>query len=245
MLGAGWGMSFRKGRDENVDALAAYVQATAVAPHSPDAWLLRGDALGPIGAFSSRPRQPFGRPANLTREMRCVGAGLATVLADHLGRLDEAEAAYGRALECEPTSSMFMANLAYLLLGQSGRQQEGDAVCAGALEALPEPGAGLLKAYRALVHDNFGEAVLELGRVLQEGHKELFGDFEDDLMRFLRMAKERGVGPKLLLWFDESGMGDRYWPLRTAFDAHVNGSERLRDVNPEVRGAAQRIFGWA
>ena len=70
----------------------------------------------------------------------------------------------------------------------------------------------------------------------------LFSDYFDDLLRVLKLAEQRGHGGKLLAWFDESGVGERYWPLRAAFDAYLHGEAKLRDVNPEVRAAASRIY---
>jgi len=43
---------------------------------------------------------------------------------------------------------------------------------------------------------------------------------------------------------DEQGYADHYWPLRVAFDAYLHGEAKLMDVNPEVRGAAKRIYDW-
>jgi hypothetical protein len=59
---------------------------------------------------------------------------------------------------------------------------------------------------------------------------------------FLREAARQQWGDLLLRLLDETGASDRHWPLRAAFDALLNGKERLMDVNPEVRSAAQRIF---
>ncbi len=60
----------------------------------------------------------------------------------------------------------------------------------------------------------------------------------------LRLAAARGYGDKLLAWLDEQGYADHYWPLRVAFDAYLHGEAKLMDVNPEVRGAAKRIYDW-
>lgn len=55
-------------------------------------------------------------------------------------------------------------------------------------------------------------------------------------------GKPISLGEKLLSWFDESGVGERYWPLRAGFEAYLYGEAKLRDVNPEVRAAANRIY---
>ncbi|MBM4371071.1 MAG: ATP-binding protein [Deltaproteobacteria bacterium] len=132
----------------------------------------------------------------------------------------------------------------HLLLGESEMDGAADALYRQAVSRLPETGAVLLEAFHALAHDNIGTATRKLGEVLDRGGSDLFSNFYEDLLRLLRLAKSRGHGDRLLTWFEESGLGERYWPLQAAFDAYVHGEERLRDVNPEVRGAAQRIFDW-
>ena len=134
------------------------------------------------------------------------------------------------------------ANLAYLLLDQETRKEEADTYYQLAIAGLPAEGAGLLRAYRALVEDNFGAATAELATVLEKKAQGLFSSFFGDMLRVLRLATLRGYGEKLLNWFEESGLKDRFWPLCAAFDAYLHGDGRLQDVNPEVRGAARHIL---
>lgn len=169
---------------------------------------------------------------------------LGNLLADNLGRAEDAEQAYRRSLEIEPSATIPLANLAYLLLPRGDCTEEAKDCYQRAIAALPASGAGVLKAYSALVRDDFGIATQELGAVLEKGDTTLFSSFYDDLMRLLRLARERGYGDRLLAWLDETGLSDRYWPLRAAFDAYLHGEARLQDVNPEVRGAARRMYNW-
>ena len=92
--------------------------------------------------------------------------------------------------------------------------------------------------------DNFGEASLILETLFKKDKQTEFNPASRDLLRLLRLAAARGYGDKLLAWLDEQGYADRYWPLRAAFDAYLHGEGRLMDVNPEVRGAAKRIYDW-
>ncbi len=168
--------------------------------------------------------------------------GLGELLAEQLGRPEEAEQAYRRAEELDPAYICPIRNLAYLLLGQENRREEAEDHYKRTVEALPAHGADLLEAYRALAHDNFGDATDAFEAVLEQGHAELFSVFYDDLLRVLWLAADRGYGDKLISWLDESGLKDRYWPLWAAFNAYLFGEDRLQDVNPEVRSAAQRIL---
>lgn len=95
-----------------------------------------------------------------------------------------------------------------------------------------------------MARDNFGEAMENLSRVLEENPPELFTVYLDDLLRLLRLAKTREYGERLMAFLRESGLAERHWPLSAAFDAYLYGEQKLRDVNPEVRGAARRFFDW-
>jgi Flp pilus assembly protein TadD len=168
--------------------------------------------------------------------------GLGNLLQDHLGRTEEGLQAYRRSLELNPDDESALANLAYLL--HSTGSEEAEDCFAKALALLPPHGGALLKAYAALSSDNFGEATAALQASMGGGHPELLSYYFDDILRVLRLASKQGYGEKLLLWLDESGLGDRFWPLRAAFDAYLHGEARLGDVNPEVGHAARRIHQW-
>lgn len=169
---------------------------------------------------------------------------LGNLLQDHQNRPEDAEASYRRSIELGDDGLLPRANLAYLLLAQPEKVKEAEMAYAEALPLLPEHGRQMLTAFRAIAKDNFGEAKDSLAKVLEENHPELFTVYNDDLLRLLRLAKKRGHGERLIAFLQESGLSERYWPLYAAFDAFLHGEERLRDVNPEVRGAAQRIFNW-
>ncbi|MEA3291800.1 MAG: ATP-binding protein, partial [Pseudomonadota bacterium] len=163
---------------------------------------------------------------------------------DHLGRDEEAEVAYRKALSIDSEHWSAEANLNYLLLATAPHQEEGDARYRLLLPRLPTHAADPLRAFYAFTRDNFGEATKAFSAVLDSNQPTLLISFHDDMLRVLRLAAERGYGEKLLAWLDETGLSDRYLPLRAAFDAYLHGERRLQDVNPEVRGAAKRIFDW-
>lgn len=169
---------------------------------------------------------------------------LGSLLQYSLERPQDAEMAYRKAIELKSTFASPKANIAYLLLSQPTRTDEAETAYSEAISLLPKHGGQLLSAFRALTKDNFGEATASLGKVLEENHPELFTVYQDDLLRNLRQAKARGYGERLLAFLQESGLGERHWPLYAAFDAYMHGEAKLRDVNPEVRGAAKRIFDW-
>ncbi len=109
---------------------------------------------------------------------------------------------------------------------------------------LPACATSVLAASRAISAGDTERATEELEAAFAQDDPRLFSDFFDDLLRVLRLADQRGFGEELLRRLDEAGLAERHWPLREAFNAYLHGEEVLRDVNPEVRGAATRILRW-
>ncbi|MEI7868605.1 MAG: tetratricopeptide repeat protein [Candidatus Methylumidiphilus sp.] len=167
---------------------------------------------------------------------------LGNLFADFFGKQDEAKQAYQQCLSLDPENFSASANLAYLLFDQPKRIEEAEVYYQQATEKLPAHGGGLLRAYRAFTLDNIGDGINAFAEAINSNADELFINHFDDMLRVLKLAEQRGYGEKLLAWFDESGVGERYWPLRAAFEAYVYGEAKLRDVNPEVRAAASRIY---
>lgn len=194
--------------------------------------------------FPEEAEQAYRKALELDPSDAVFWNGLGCLLHDHMGKLQDAEAGYRKAIELGNGAPYPHTNLAYLLLAQPARAEEADDAFATAGELLPEHGKQLLSAFRALAKDNFGEAGKCLAQALEQNHPELFTIYFDGLLRSLRLAKKEGYGERLLDFLRERGLGDRYWPLYAAFDAYVNEEGKLRDVNPEVRGAARRIFDW-
>jgi hypothetical protein len=79
--------------------------------------------------------------------------------------------------------------------------------------------------------------------ILDTAPEDLFEDYQGFVLLLLREAHRQGRGAATLNWLEASGTGDRHWPLQAAFDAYIGGKAKLQDVNPEVRTAAQKIYG--
>lgn len=230
------------GRHE--EAEAAYRKAIEFDQEFAWSWSNLGGLLTCHLGRHEEAENAYRKAIDLDPEYSTPWGGLGNLLQDHLGRTDEAEQAYAESLKFEEGDVPILANLAYLLFSQPARREEAEQYFQAAVEKLPPHGAALLRSYRALAGDNFGEATENLASALESNHPEIFDTYYDDLLRTLRLAAERGYGEKLLAWLDESGFGDRYWPFRAAFDAYLHGEAKLREVNPEVRGAASRIYAW-
>ncbi len=168
--------------------------------------------------------------------------GRGQLLADHLGRREEAEAAYRRGLFFAPKDEMLRANLAWLLL-ETGRVKEAEPLIAQLSTLAPE-GRALLDAGHEIAADNFGSGVAHLGKALDMQLEDGRPPFFEDLLRLLRLAAARGSGERLLEWFKESGNADRYAPVYGALVAKVRGEQYLRDLNPEVRRFAEKFYDF-
>ena len=134
------------------------------------------------------------------------------------------------------------ANLTWLLVA-SGRIPEA-IVLRSTLDAFDAVGLALLDAALEIRADNFGVAVKHLDAALKGDQEALAKNYFEDFLRLLRLAEARAYGERLIAWFDETGHADRQAPACAAFVAFVRGKRFLLDFSPEVRGPAERIYGW-
>lgn len=112
-----------------------------------------------------------------------------------------------------------------------------------ASQLLPQQ-AAMLHAVRAMSSSDFGEATTWFEKALDGEPADVLGKCQGLTILFLRLTSERGHGDRLLDWMDKSGIGDRYWAWRAAFNAYRHGEAKLMDVNPEVRDAATATYRW-
>jgi tetratricopeptide (TPR) repeat protein len=174
-------------------------------------------------------------------DYRC---NLGYILLYFLDKQDEAESAYMEALSLKPGDLVAQSNLLALHLLQPSLRSETEVEFESIVPRHSSQGADMLRALRALSAENFGEAAESFGNALARGHGDIFAVYQGFVLLLLHLVAARGYGDKLLNWLDEKGITDRYWPLRVAFDAYLHGKAKLMDVNPEVRGAASRIYEW-
>ena len=224
------------------EAEQAYREAIRLNPKFAYPWNGLGNLLTNHLQRYDEAEQAYRETIRLDPKYTYAWNGLGNLLADFLGRPEEAEQAYRQCLALDSSHSYAIANLAYLLFDQPKRRQDAEDYYQQAVEKLPVHGGALLRAYRAFTLDNIGDGIDAFAAAINSNADELFSSHFDDLLRDLKLAEQRGHGGKLLAWFDESGVGERYWPLRAAFEAYVYGEAKLRDVNPEVRAAASRIY---
>lgn len=223
------------------EAETAYRQAITLDFKSASPWNNLGILLGELARYDEA-EAAYSQAIALNSNDDAPWNNLGCLLHDHLGRYEEAEEAYQRALALAPNQGITQANLCFLYYTRLDRYRDAELLFETLVDRFSEHGASLLRAFRALALDNFGEATQTLAVALAENSAALFTSC--GVLRVLRLAAARGYGDKLLTWLDEQSYSDHYWPLRVAFDAYLHGEAKLMDVNPEVRGAAKRIYDW-
>ncbi len=156
-----------------------------------------------------------------------------------LGQSQDAETNMRTVLKRDPDNIHAKANLLWMLIAM-GRHEEASALI-NQLDAITGGGRALIQAGLELGADNLGASLNHLQAALDQGLDGEF-DFNEDLLWYLRIVAERGYGERMIDWFVTSGNADRYAPIYGAFIAHVRGERFLLDLNPEVRGVAQRLY---
>lgn len=160
---------------------------------------------------------------------------------DHIS---EAAAVYEKASAMAPDDIVLQSNRLAINLLRAGPELRDDAAFDAVACRHPEHGAALLRTIRALIQENIGDAADQFERALTFDPGEVLIIYQGFVLLILREAARRGFGERLLQTLAERGIADRHWPLHAAFDAYLHGEQRLSNVNPEVRGAARRIFAW-
>ena len=220
---------------------AALRKAIECDPNGYRQWALLGSLLREQFGRYEEAASAFRRALEINPKSIGLWIALGNVLQDHLGHSDEAEAAYRHALDQSSTEDVIVvANLFWL------KVKIGDAAGAASLRPklvnMEHLGQELADAAIETLRDNFGEMTKHLNMALSNADPNPM--FFDDLLRLLRLIKDRGYGPRLIEWFKQEGHESRHAAVYAAFVAFNKGRRALLDVNPEIRRPAERIFDW-
>jgi tetratricopeptide (TPR) repeat protein len=169
---------------------------------------------------------------------------LGNLLADYLGRTDEAERAYSSALKCDPNEIAAQHNLVFLLRDIQGKLPE----AASAFAKIAESGEladsyalqrGLFAAYA----ENWGEAKQHFRVAFEQAGYILPAITADDWYRTCAVLLHLNLLPKFLALMDELDATRRMVPLAEALRAHEQGERGLLQNSPaEVRPVAEKIY---
>lgn len=144
------------------------------------------------------------------------------------------------APELRELAAIARGNLAWCLI--DGNRPDEAHVARQSMGTLLPQARRLIDAGFEVIADNLGTATMHLDAILAADEDLSLQNYFDDLLRLLRLAERRGYGERLIAWFEASGHAVRQAPIHAAFVAFVRGERFLRDVNPEVRAPAEKIF---
>jgi tetratricopeptide (TPR) repeat protein len=156
-------------------------------------------------------------------------------------QFDRAIRLYRRLVQLAPQDLVARSNL-FVLEHFSSTQSALNLLDEGFLAKHPKHGRAMIQTLVGLRTGDAVDVNVVLSEIFDAKDQELFETYRGFLLLMLRELHRRGLGASTLRWFDDSGTTDRQWPLKVAYDAFVNGSEALMDVNPEVRSAAEKIY---
>jgi tetratricopeptide (TPR) repeat protein len=223
------------------EAESALRRAVLLNPTPAGPWFDLGFTLGALK--SSQGRDDTFRHATVaepTTGSDWVARGVGLFL--YFDRPEEAAHAFEQALKFNPGEMQIRRELLVMHLVAQGTSQAIDDEFDAVVADLPPYGTALLEALRAMARENFGEASEAFHAALLAEDQEIFGTFAGAFVAFMRLVVAKGYGNKLIRYLEEQGADDRFWTILGALDAFTNGEERLSDLNPEVRGAAAKIF---
>lgn len=226
------------------EARDAYNKAIELDENNAVAWINLGNLLSSYYMQHEKAEKAYRMACSIKPNEFGFWGLLGILQHSYLQKYEEAVTAYRKAISLGDKTGLLKKYLTYLLYAMPERLAEADAAYAEIGEQVKGNQINWLAAHSALAHDNFGEAWQCLLKVLEQNLEAVYSKATDGLIHFFRLAKTRGYGERLLAALCESGMKERHWPLYAAFDAYLHGKEKLRDVNPEVRGAAQKLYDW-
>jgi tetratricopeptide (TPR) repeat protein len=148
---------------------------------------------------------------------------------------------YKRLLNIKPDDFVARSNLAVLEYFNSQAQLP-LAIDDDLIEQHSASGQNLIRALHAMRVGERGRAIAHVGAIFDGNEDGIFETYRGFLLLMFREAARQRWGDLLLRLLDETGASDRHWPLRAGYEAYLFGEERLLDVNPEVRTAAEKIL---
>jgi len=166
------------------DAIKKYTRAIDIFPEFEAAWLNLAMAHQDLGeAFQSIATAE--KALEKLPDSTVIWGALGTFYSRSVSRIDEAENAYRKAIECNPTNSLAMSNLG-LHLANLGRLDEAEKILSKSREVNPE-GIGESKEWDAHVRRSLSRIRTQLK--MSDGDEKLENDSVVDVQGLLRMAE--------------------------------------------------------
>jgi len=105
-----------------------------------------------------------------------------------------------------------------------------------------DAGKAIMLALVAIAREDSARAISYMATIFGDDSDQVFQTYKGFVLLLFRFAYKKGWADIVLRILDETGAGDKNWPLKVGYDAFAYGPERLLDVNPEVRTAASKIL---
>ncbi|MCJ0763669.1 tetratricopeptide repeat protein [Variovorax terrae] len=158
-----------------------------------------------------------------------------------LEEFERAEKIYSRLLDIDPTDWVAETNIE-VIKALLNTNDSPVSIAESLLKRHMAGGRALILALEALGQSDRASALSQVAKIFAAEDESVFENYRGFVLILFRKAKRDGWADLLLRILDETGAAEKYWPLIAGFDAYAFGSERLLDVNPEVRSSAQKIL---
>ena len=224
------------------EAEEAYRKAIAIDPKLVWSWFGLGYLLHEHLGRYEEAEEAYRKAIAIDPKVVLPWVGLGNLLQDYLNRYEEAETIYLHALEEAPNDPFVHSSLAYLYWFYMNHSERAQHHADLARPELDECGVLLLNTMQALASDDLGSAWDAFNSAMSMDNAELWSNYIDELRRVLRYAVSCGYGPKFRERMVATDYQTRYAPLYWAFHTLLEGEEILRNVNPEIRRTAERLY---
>jgi Flp pilus assembly protein TadD len=240
------------------EAEAAYRRAIELDPTNALPWYNLGILLTDTLQRHEEAEAAYRRAIELDPTNALPWNGLGILLTDTLQRHEEAEAAYRRAIELDPNDALPWNNLGNLLTDKLQRHEEAEAAYAHGAELEPDMHPYYRNRYLTL---QTNRAITAIRQTLDSGATELLHQtlthwaeqsldlaaaltsttfIEDFLAPLLHNTHQAEM---VLAALCAQGFDRHARPLLLAFEAALSHRpEMLAELEPEVRGASQRVY---
>jgi tetratricopeptide (TPR) repeat protein len=220
-------------------AKAAYLSCLRINPRYYLALIALGDIYSEEGNIQAAAKQ-YELASRLAPEtdreaLHASGFFVGYILED----FDRSLKLYRRLVDLNPNDFIALSNVSVLATMQESVESPVQ-MSEEQLQRHSTAGRALIHTFEALRSGDRSTALSYIAKIFDSDL--VFDTYKGFILLLLRRARREGWADILLRILDETGATEKNWPLRAGYDAYVFGHERLLDVNPEVRAAAEKIY---
>ncbi len=225
------------------EAEAAYRKAIEIDPNFARAWNNLGNLLIDLKRFDEA-EAAYRKAIEIDPNDVDPWYNLGILLDDKLKRFDEAEAAYRKAIEIDADNSNSLNRLAWMFYMIGINPKEAEELSRKAVEKEPgNPSYAHTMACILVRNGKWNDAMEAIRSYISIGDDDYHEKtWRDTLILFRDIVRTDHAGDAVNI-LDETGMGERWRPLREALKAIADDDpDYLLRVAPEVRQPAEEII---